>query len=84
MGILNAYYFPDGNYRDLDQHITSVNTFRILFNKYFGTKLERLPDRIFAFPDYSNVYDFYDITDVVGGTWGAPRKIQPRAGPQKN
>jgi hypothetical protein len=84
MGILNAYYFPDGNYRDLDQHITSVNTFRILFNKYFGTKLERLPDRIFAFSDYSHVYDFFDITDVVGGARGAHREIQPRAGPQKN
>ncbi len=66
-GILNAYYFPDGDYRDLDQQVTSVNTFRILFNKYFGTKLERLPDRIFAFPDYFKIYDFYEITDVVGG-----------------
>lgn len=68
MGILNAYYFPDGDYRDLDQHVTSVNTFRILFNKYFGTRLKRLPDRVFAFPDYFKVYDFFDITDKVGGT----------------
>ncbi len=65
MGILNAYYFPDGDYRDLDQQITSVNTFRVVFNKYFGTKLERLPDRNFAFPDYFTIYDFYDITDTV-------------------
>ena len=67
MGILNAYYFPDGDYRDLDEHVSSVNTFRILFNKYFGTRLERLPDRIFAFPDYFNIYGFFDITDAVGG-----------------
>ena len=66
-GILNAYYFPDGDYRDLDQQISSVNTFRILFNKYFGTTLERLPDRVFAFPDYFKIYDFYEITDIVGG-----------------
>jgi hypothetical protein len=64
-GILNAYYFPDGDYRDLDQHVTPVNTFRILFNKYFGTKLERLPDQVFAFPDILKIYEFYDITDVV-------------------
>jgi hypothetical protein len=84
MGILNAYYFPDGDYRDLDQRVTSVNTFRILFNKYFGTKLERLPDRVFAFPDYSDVYDFFDVTDVVGGAREARRETQSRAGPQKN
>ena len=76
-GILNAYYFPDGDYRDLDQKITSVNTFRVLFNKYFGTRLERLPDRVFAFPDYFKIYDFFEITDVVGGapdaTQGANR-----------
>ena len=73
-GILNAYYFSDGDYRDLDQQVTSVNTFRILFNKYFGTKLERLPDRVFAFPDYFKIYDFYDITDIVAG---APSAQQP-------
>jgi hypothetical protein len=65
MGILNAFYFPDGDYRDLDPQVTSVNTFRVLFNKYFGTRLERLPDRIYAFPDVSNIYDFYEITDVL-------------------
>ncbi|XSC43508.1 hypothetical protein ACF1BQ_037100 [Bradyrhizobium sp. RDT10] len=65
MGILNAFYFPDGDYRDLDPQVTSVNTFRVLFNKYFGTGLERLPDRIYAFPDVSNIYDFYEITDVL-------------------
>jgi hypothetical protein len=67
MGILNAYYFPDGDYRGLEQHVTPVNTFRILFNKYFGTKLERLPDRVLAFPDVFKLYDFYDITDIVAG-----------------
>jgi hypothetical protein len=65
MGILNAFYFPDGDYRDLDPQVTSVNTFRIVFNKHFGTTLKRLPDRNFAFPDIYTIYDFYDITDTL-------------------
>jgi hypothetical protein len=65
MGILNAFYFPDGDYRDLDPQVTSVNTFRIVFDKYFGTNFKRLPDRIYAFPDTSKIYDFYDITDLL-------------------
>ena len=63
-GILNAYYFPEGDYSALYQEITPVNTFRLLFDKYFGTGFGRLPDRIFAFPDYSQIYDFFDVTDA--------------------
>jgi hypothetical protein len=65
MGILNAFYFPDGDYRRLDRQITSVNTFRVVFDKYFGTQMGRLPDRVYAFPDIFKIYDFYDITDEV-------------------
>jgi hypothetical protein len=65
MGILNAFYFPDGDYRDLNRQVTSVNTFRIVFEKYFGTEFKRLPDRSYAFPDIFKIYDFYDITDIV-------------------
>ncbi|WP_191060951.1 sulfatase-like hydrolase/transferase [Geminicoccus harenae] len=65
MGILNAYYFPDGDYDLLYPTITPVNSFRMLFNKYFGSDLERLPDRIYAFPDIFRLYDFFDVTDVV-------------------
>jgi hypothetical protein len=65
MGILNAFYFPDGDYRDLDQKVSSVNTFRIVLDKYFGTTFKRLPDRSYAFPSLFNIYDFYDITDIL-------------------
>jgi len=48
MGILNACYFPQG---DSDwqpyETMTPVNTFRIVLNKYFGTKLEILKDESF-------------------------------------
>jgi hypothetical protein len=65
MGILNTFYFPDGDYRDLDRQVTSVNTFRIVFDKYFSTELERLPDRSYVFPDIFKIYDFHDITDLL-------------------
>jgi hypothetical protein len=61
-GILNAYYFPDGDYSALDQHITPVNTFRVIFDKYFATHYGRLPDRVYMFPDYRRLYDFFDVT----------------------
>jgi hypothetical protein len=66
-GILNAYYFPDGDYATLYDTITPVNSFRTIFNKYFGAKLERLPDRIYASPDVFQIYDFFDVTDLVHG-----------------
>jgi len=42
--ILNAYYFPDKNYKSLYQKISPVNTFRIVLNKYFNANLSLLPD----------------------------------------
>jgi len=42
--ILNAYYFPrDGNL-NLYPNITPVNSFRVMFNTYFGTNYDILPD----------------------------------------
>lgn len=49
--ILNAYYFPDRDYSALYPKISPVNTFRVIFNKYFDAKLPLLPDR--------NFYVFY-------------------------
>ncbi len=41
---LNAWYFSDMQYKSLNDSLTSVNTFRIILNKYFGQKLEMLHD----------------------------------------
>jgi hypothetical protein len=46
--ILNTYYFPDMNYKSLYPSISPVNSFRVLFNKYFGSSLSMLPDRSYA------------------------------------
>ena len=43
-GILHAMYLPD-TAADIPQSITSVNTFRFLFNRYFGADLPLLETR---------------------------------------
>jgi hypothetical protein len=44
MGILNAYFFPGNQTPSLYNDISPVNTFRVLFNTYFGTQFDLLPD----------------------------------------
>ncbi len=64
MNILNAYYFPDKKYDALYDDITPVNSFRVLFNTYFGTKLSLLEDKSYISPD-REPYRFFDVTDIV-------------------
>jgi hypothetical protein len=42
---LNAYFFPDRNYGMLYEKITPVNTFRVVFNTYFGSDYPLLKDQ---------------------------------------
>jgi len=56
MGILNAYYFPDAQ-PALYSTITPINTFRMLFNTYFGTEFSLLKDRSF-YSEYPYAYRF--------------------------
>ncbi len=39
-----AFYFPDRDYRMLYDSMSNVNSFRIIFNKYFGQQLSLLKD----------------------------------------
>lgn len=64
MSIFNAYYFPDQNYEALYESITPVNTFRVIFNNYFGAGYELLEDRSY-FAGWSHPYLFTDVTDEV-------------------
>ncbi len=64
-GILNAFYFPNGNPAELSPEITPVNTYRVLFNAVFGTSFPILPDRIYAFPTERRLYELHDVTDAV-------------------
>lgn len=65
MGILNAYYLPDIDEKVLYPSITPVNSFRLIFNLYFNTSFELLPDKNYAFEDYNHLYKFFDVTDRI-------------------
>lgn len=56
VGILNAYYLP-GHQDMLYPTISPVNSFRIVFNEYFGAEYPLLEDRSYKSP-YANVHDF--------------------------
>jgi hypothetical protein len=45
--ILNAYYLPGAGEEELYASISPVNSFRTVLNEYFGTDLDRLPDKTF-------------------------------------
>ena len=55
--ILNAYYLPDGGYSKLYPSITPVNTFRLVFDTYFGGDYKLLPD-IAYYSRNERPYDF--------------------------
>jgi hypothetical protein len=65
LAILNAYYLPDTRGAQLYDGITPVNTFRVVFNQYFGTDLELLRDEVY-FSTWSHPYQFMSVTDEVG------------------
>ena len=64
MSILNAYFFPGGGETGLYRSITPVNTFRVAFNKYFGTELAVLKDRCY-FERWSRPYEFFEVTNTL-------------------
>jgi hypothetical protein len=63
-GILNAYYFPGKDVSQLNSKISPVNTFRLLFNLYFGGNYPLLEDK--SFYSASNTpYIHMDVTDRI-------------------
>ena len=46
--ILNAYFLPDNDYKMLYSSITPVNSFRVIFNKYFWTDFSLLNDNSYS------------------------------------
>ena len=62
--IFNAYYLPQGGDNLLYNSITPVNTFRLIFNLYFGANYELLGDECY-YSTRCYPYKFIDVTDKV-------------------
>jgi hypothetical protein len=61
-GIMNAYYLPGADAARLYPTISPVNTFRVVFNTYFGAGLPLLPDRTMRQISDFQPFAFDDIT----------------------
>lgn len=59
--ILNAYYFPDGDYSEISSDITPVNSFRVVLNKYFDAELELLENKHY-YVTWLQPYQYVDVT----------------------
>jgi len=82
-GILNAMFLPGtpaaGSPQPY-QTITSVNTFRLIFDQFYGQHYPMLPDRTYGAAGFSHVYDQREVTDLLPSLregW-----VPPTAAPQ--
>lgn len=64
MSIFNAYKLPGVDKAKIYDSITPVNTFRLVFNEYFKTNLEILPDESYYARD-ELPFDMKDVTSLV-------------------
>ncbi len=62
MSILNAYHLPDEGGQQLYENISPVNSFRVIFNHYFGGNLPLLAD-ISYYSHYDQPYQYEIISD---------------------
>ena len=63
---INAIYFPDEKPREiLTNDQTNVNTFRIVFNSYFGSDYDILEDRIYWNLSFKKPFWFKDVTSIL-------------------
>lgn len=64
LSIFNAYYLPNNDYINLYEEVTPVNTFRIIFNDYFGTNYRLLKDESY-FSIWRRPYKFIKVNDDI-------------------
>ena len=57
ISIFNAYYLPGHALQFLYDSITPVNSFRIIFDHYFGTNLGVLEDKTYFTYCYAHIYE---------------------------
>lgn len=61
--ILSAFYLPNTN-AQVPEGISPVNTFRFIFNTYFGTHYDLLEDKSY-YSGWDELYNFKEVTDKV-------------------
>ncbi len=66
MAIINAYYLPDDGKALLYETITPVNSFRIVFDHYFGGNYGALEDRSF-YSRHANPFNFTQVPTPQAG-----------------
>ncbi len=76
-GILNAYYLPGADRGALYPTISPVNSFRVVFNAYFGANLPLLPDRTMRHVSDQQPFAFDDITPHLTKAGAGPRAEDP-------
>jgi hypothetical protein len=67
---LLALYLPDGGAQGLDEHMTLVNVFPTIFNTYFGTDIELLPDE-----SYTHTREWYESVPI--DEWNESCVVEP-------
>jgi hypothetical protein len=67
---LLALYLPDGGAQELDEHMTLVNVFPTIFNTYFGTDIELLPDE-----SYTHTREWYESVPI--DEWNENCVVEP-------
>ena len=67
LSILYAIHIPNADTKSFSKNISSVNTYRIIFNNYFETNLEILDNRYYWYTDSNEIDDkrFKDITEII-------------------
>jgi hypothetical protein len=72
LSILNAIYLPPGERVPLYDELTPVNTFRLLFNHFFRTRLPPVKDKS-HFAILGRPYQWIDVTETLDRLEGVKR-----------
>lgn len=74
--ILNAYYLPGVDSDSVPPDISPVNSFRMIFNFYFGTNLQVLQNLQY-YSTNADPYQFQDVTESAGKQCELPVEYLP-------
>ncbi len=69
VAILNAFYLPGGGVEQLYPSITPVNTFRVVFDTYFGADYGLLEDRSY-YSFWHRPFDFVEVSHPISDFCG--------------